>query len=54
MEKADFIEHLAQILPGQDVDDWEVVLKNSPDLYRMLLIEFQSDVIEEVRRQATF
>lgn len=50
--QGDFIENLAPILTDQTVDDWECVLRNSPEVYKMLLIEFQSEVIEEVKRQA--
>lgn len=54
MDKADFIEVLSQILPSQDSNDWESILRNSPEIYKILLVEFQTDVIEEVRRQATY
>jgi hypothetical protein len=50
--KADFIEVLASILTEQDCLDWARTMINSPELYKMLLIEFQGEVIEEMKKQA--
>ncbi len=52
MHKADFVENLAEILPSQDSDDWERILSNSPEIYWMLMREFEAEVIQSVREHA--
>ncbi len=52
MGKADFVENLAEILTKQDVDDWVMLLRHSPEIYWMLMKEFESEVHDEVRTQA--